>query len=88
MKVAVHPLSHSWPNEMREPEPCCSSLKRWALHASGGRSGRWMSPSWVEVMVAPWATMTLIGLAVGLMFWHVAFHIKKWDVAALSRAAV
>ena len=47
-----------------------------------------MSPSWVEVMVPPWATVTLMGLVVGLMFWQVAFHIKKWDVAALSRAPV
>lgn len=88
VKVAVHPLSQSWPRETREPEPFWSSLKRWALQASGGRLGKWMSPSWVEVMVPPCATVTLIGVVVGRMFWQVAFHIKKWEVAALSRAPV
>ena len=88
VKVAVQPLSQSCPKETREPEPFWSSLKRWALHASGGRPGSVMSPSWVDVVVPPWATRTFMGLVVGRMFWQVAFHIKKWDVAALSRAAV
>ena len=88
VKVAVHPLSQSWPKETSEPDPCWSSLNRWALQASGGSPGRAMLPSWVEVMVPPCATRTLIGLLVGRTFWHVAFHIKKWDVAALSRAPI
>ena len=47
-----------------------------------------MSPSWVEVMVAPWVAVTWMGESVGLMFLHLVFHIRKCFVAALSRAAV
>lgn len=73
---------------MREPDPCSNSGNRCAVHAFVGSEGKGMIPSCVEVMVEPWATLTSIGLSVGLMLWHLAVEIRKWAVAPLSSAPV
>ena len=67
VKVAMHPWSHSWPMEIREPDVRSGKMCAW--QAESGRRGMFKVAMWVEVMRLPSGSKTeMLGLA-GL-FWE------------------
>ena len=63
-KVAVHPWSHSCPMDKR-PVVFISGKRCW-VHASGGSDGMASLHVWVDVMVPPLGSLTVMGDVVGL----------------------
>lgn len=57
-KVAVHPWSQRTPMEMREPEARVGKMCAW--RAESGRPGMVSSAVWVDVMVLPSGSRTVM----------------------------
>ena len=59
--------------------------KRWTLDASGGRSGKLRLAVWVERMMLPFGSLTLMGAMSACMLWILAEETwAKWLLAPVS----
>ena len=65
LKYAVHPWSHSWPINKRDPDAKVG--KMCALVADAGSSGISRFAVWVEVMVFLFGSSTWMPFGLGLM---------------------
>ena len=80
-KVAVQPLSHSWPMEIR---PCWSCGKMCACLASVGSVGKSSVAVCVASIVSPFGIRTLMPVLVGWMLLQALWYVRKWPVAPVS----
>ena len=62
----MHPASQSRPIDIRAPAGNWGNI--CALRAFGGRSGRWRSHVWVDLMNEPSGISTEIGVVAILLF--------------------
>ena len=81
-KVAMHPTSHNWPMESKEPDLMLG--KMWARHALDGMYGSGTSPVCVEAIELPSGKRTWIGGFACCKFVHGPLTMKKFPLAAVS----
>jgi hypothetical protein len=59
----------------------------WVSHAAGGRDGRLSWAVWVEVIVSPSGSRTLMPELTRRLLWKGASTVMKWPVAPVSEMA-
>lgn len=84
-KVAMHPASHSWPIESKDPDFMLG--KMWARHALDGTYGNGIMPVCVDVMKLPSGKRTWIGGFACCMSVHGPLTMKKFPLAPVSTIA-